>query len=313
MNQDAANVRKKAMENPSTEGFYKESIGLAPIIQGLLSSGEIAADVKAASDWSYNASCYASPNLRIVGDAGCFIDPYFSSGVHLAFNSALSAATTIRAAQRGDVDEKTAMKWHSTKVSEGYTRFLLIVLSTLKQIREAENPILSDFDEDGFEKAFAFFRPIIQGNADVTGAKLTQNEVNNTVDFCLHAFEYHDPEKQKAMKEEMAKGVEIDPANLSEEELKILQSIRARQMLRSEDFLTTENFIDAIDGLAPRLKTGDLTLVSDNKSLVYKVNPLDLGNLDVEKLKEEVAKESQIVAAPAVGVEPQNSIAVGVK
>lgn len=159
MNQDAATARKKAMEHSSTEGFYRESMALAPNISKLLSDAELSSDVKAASDWSYNASCYATPNLRLVGDAGCFIDPFFSSGVHLALMGALSAATTIRATMRGDVDEATAMKWHSSKVSEGYTRFLLVVLSSLKQIREGDQPVISDWDETGFDKAFAFFRP----------------------------------------------------------------------------------------------------------------------------------------------------------
>lgn len=116
-------------------------------------------EIKSASDWSYSASYYATENVRIVGDAGCFIDPYFSSGVHLALSSALSAAVTIRSAMRGDCSEQTAMKWHSSKVAEGYTRFLLVVLSALKQIRKQEQAVLSDFDENGFERAFAFFRP----------------------------------------------------------------------------------------------------------------------------------------------------------
>lgn len=262
MNQDAAIAAKKAMESPSTDGFYKQSIKLARGIEQLLSKAELTSDVKAASDWSYNASCYASPNVRIVGDAGCFIDPYFSSGVHLAFASALSAATTIRASMRGDTDEKTAMKWHSSKVSEGYTRFLLVVLSSLKQIRESDKPVLSDWDEDGFDKAFSFFRPIIQGNADVAGSKLTQDELNNTVDFCLHAFEYHDAEKTAAVQADLEKKSNADPAGLSEDEMKILRSIRARQMLRFSDSLNNDNFgVDAIDGYAPQVKKGNLTLV----------------------------------------------------
>ena len=152
-------AKKKAMESPSTQGFYLDSVKLAPGIGEMLAKAELASGIKAASDWSYNASCYATPNVRIVGDAGCFIDPYFSSGVHLALSGALSAATTIRAAMRGDCDEKTAVKWHSSKVSEGYTRFLLVVLSALKQIRQQDKPILSDWDEEGFETAFAHFRP----------------------------------------------------------------------------------------------------------------------------------------------------------
>lgn len=147
------------MGSPSSQEFYEESLKLAPQIRAIISKGELSTKINSASDWSYNATCYATPNVRIAGDAGCFIDPYFSSGVHLALSGALSAAVTIRAAMRGDCDEHAAMKWHSSKVSEGYTRFLLVVLSALKQIRKQEEPILSDWDEEGFEKAFSFFRP----------------------------------------------------------------------------------------------------------------------------------------------------------
>lgn len=161
MNQAISTSKKKAMGSPSGRDFYLASLKETSDIWKRLStdSAELTSDIKAASDWSYSASAYASPYVRIVGDAGCFIDPYFSSGVHLALSSALSAAVTICASRRGDCDEATAAKWHSTKVAEGYTRFLLVVLSALKQIREQDEPVLSDWDENGFDRAFAFFRP----------------------------------------------------------------------------------------------------------------------------------------------------------
>jgi flavin-dependent dehydrogenase len=97
--------------------------------------------------------------VRIAGDAGSFIDPFFSSGVHLALSGGLSAATTIAAAIRGDCDENVAASWHDKKTSESYTRFLLVVSSALKQIRSQGEPVISDFDEDSFERAFDLFRP----------------------------------------------------------------------------------------------------------------------------------------------------------
>lgn len=65
----------------------------------------------AGSDFSYHAKAYALPYARIVGDAGCFIDPFFSSGVHLAVTAALSAGTTIAASIRGDCSETAAAQW----------------------------------------------------------------------------------------------------------------------------------------------------------------------------------------------------------
>jgi len=159
MNQEKSIAKKKEMGSPSTKDFYLESLKLVPGIMNLIPNAKMVSDVKQASDFSYSASTYASPYLRIAGDAGCFIDPFFSSGVHLALASGLSAAVTICAAKRGDCNENTAVKWHSNKVADGYTRFLLIVLSVLKQIRDKDEPVLTDFNESGFDRAFAFFRP----------------------------------------------------------------------------------------------------------------------------------------------------------
>ena len=158
MNQDTATAKKRAAGQSKTpEELYSSSIQLAPSIHKLLDEATLLSEIKHASDYSYSASCYSSPYLRIVGDAGCFIDPYFSSGVHLALTSGLSAATTIVASIRGH-DEAAAAQWHSTKFGDAYTRFLLIVLSAYKQIRRQEDPILSDFDEDNFDRAFGVFR-----------------------------------------------------------------------------------------------------------------------------------------------------------
>lgn len=158
-NQAIATQKKKEMGGPSSKEFYLENLKLVPGIEKLLVGADLASDIKSASDWSYSASSYASPNVRLVGDAGCFIDPFFSSGVHLALASGLSAATTICAVKRGDCDENTASDWHSKKVAEGYTRFLLVVLSALKQIKDQDDSVLTDWDETTFDRAFSFFRP----------------------------------------------------------------------------------------------------------------------------------------------------------
>jgi flavin-dependent dehydrogenase len=158
-NQEMATAKKRASGSPSTKEFYMQSLEQIPGIKALLSEAELVSDIKSASDWSYSASSYAFPYARIAGDAGCFIDPYFSSGVHLAIMGGISAAVTIAASIRGQCDEQTAASWHSKKTAESYTRFFLVVSSALKQIREQEEPIIQDIDEDGFQRAFDLFRP----------------------------------------------------------------------------------------------------------------------------------------------------------
>lgn len=51
-----------------------------------------------------------------------FIDPFFSSGVHLALTGALAAAASIAASIRGDCSEAEATEWHNNRVAISYTR-----------------------------------------------------------------------------------------------------------------------------------------------------------------------------------------------
>jgi len=264
MNQKLATLKKQEAGWDSTQ-FYHESLKLAPNLTNLIGEGKFVSNVKSASDYSYSASSYAFSNARIVGDAGCFIDPYFSSGVHLALTSGLSAATTICASIRGDCDETTAHEWHSKKFSDAYTRFLLVVLSAYKQIRHQEEPVLSDFNEDNFDRAFSFFRPIIQGTADAANNKLSQEELNKTLEFCAYAFEPVTKDEDNRAKvmdavKDAVEGTGYHP-DLSPEQLRAVKHIRARKMMRTEDTMNMNSFgTDAIGGLVPNLVKGALGL-----------------------------------------------------
>jgi hypothetical protein len=78
---------------------------------------------------------------------------------------------------------------------------------------------------------------------------------------------------------------------LSEDELKVLKSIRARQMLRTEDTINIDNFsADAIDGMVPVLKRGELGLVKREEDVVLKKPMIDLFAL--HKDEESVAVEA---------------------
>jgi flavin-dependent dehydrogenase len=163
MNQDAAVARRKASgkgdTTQSASDFYHSSLAMAPNLLKFLSKATVVSDVKLASDFSYSSSSYATPYTRTVGDAGCFIDPFFSSGVHLALTGGLSAAATICASIRGNCSEETAASWHSSKITEAYSRFLVAVLGAYRQMRSQDEHILSSIREDNFDRAFDHLRP----------------------------------------------------------------------------------------------------------------------------------------------------------
>ncbi|KAK7017828.1 FAD/NAD P-binding domain-containing protein [Favolaschia claudopus] len=189
MTEVASISKKKAMsgDDTSLKAHYLAELQRAPGLIKLLGDGELSSEIKSAGDYSYSATAYAGPNYRLVGDAAAFIDPFFSSGVHLALTGALSAASSIAASIRKQCTEKEAANFHDAKVGTSYTRFLLVVLGVYKQIKAQESPVFSDINEDNFDRAFNFLRPIIQGAADAD-PKMTEQELQDTMDFCQNVF-----------------------------------------------------------------------------------------------------------------------------
>lgn len=159
MQQSCVASKKAIIGSTSSKDFFLANVKGVTDFHALLEHAELVSDVKSASDWSYSASSYASPYIRIVGDAGCFIDPLFSSGVHLALTGGLSAAVTICASLKGQCGEHFAANWHSQKIREAYTRFLLAVGSSYNQMMGKERPVLNEIEEHNFDRAFDMFRP----------------------------------------------------------------------------------------------------------------------------------------------------------
>ncbi|KAJ7279073.1 hypothetical protein C8J57DRAFT_1502903 [Mycena rebaudengoi] len=185
------------------QDHYLAQLEFVPKLKALLGSAQLLEDtesptVRSASDYSYTASRYSGENYRLVGDASAFIDPFFSSGVHLAVSGGLTAAVTIAASIRQQCSEEEAAQFHDQKVAVSYTRFLLTVLGAYKQIRAQQIPVLSDIDEGNFDRAFDLIRPVIQGTADA-GQKLTEDELQKAMDFVTHIFNPTDPEMQEAV------------------------------------------------------------------------------------------------------------------
>ncbi|KAI4595836.1 hypothetical protein KJ359_006473 [Pestalotiopsis sp. 9143b] len=280
--QKLAAKRKRELGSPATQEFYTESLKLATRTQALLSGAELIPDIKSASDWSYTSSTYHLPYARICGDAGAFIDPLFSSGLHLAITGGLSAAVTIATSIRGDMGEAAAGSWHTKKTVECYTRFLLAVTSAAKQISSREEPIIQEMDEEGFQRAFDILRPIIQGSVDVNNSSgpMPRMEISEVLDFCFKAFTYVPPEEKEALfakldrlNVRLADGGDVTTESLdavrqhlSPDERQMVEVLRSRRMIREDPFDVDSFTLDTIDGLAPRLERGRVGLIGTQRS-----------------------------------------------
>lgn len=78
------------------EQFLNDTIQRSSVAAKRMSSARRVDEVRAASNYSYGAEQMCGPNHVLIGDAYAFIDPVFSSGVHIALNSAMLGAELVR-------------------------------------------------------------------------------------------------------------------------------------------------------------------------------------------------------------------------
>jgi flavin-dependent dehydrogenase len=71
------------------------AIAQSPAASDLLEGAEVLWPARAAADYSYRVTETYGDGWLMVGDAGGFIDPLFSSGVHIAMRGAVGAAELI--------------------------------------------------------------------------------------------------------------------------------------------------------------------------------------------------------------------------
>ncbi len=85
--------------------------------------------VRVRKDYSYASTRFWSPGMVLVGDAACFVDPVFSSGVHLATYGALLAARSINTVLGRTAGEDTAFREFEERYRREYGVFYEFLVS----------------------------------------------------------------------------------------------------------------------------------------------------------------------------------------
>jgi hypothetical protein len=75
--------------------FLDVEIAKTTITRGLLAGASLVEGPHSLRDWSYTSDHTVGDGYILVGDAACFVDPLFSSGVHLAMSAAMMAAAYV--------------------------------------------------------------------------------------------------------------------------------------------------------------------------------------------------------------------------
>ncbi|KAJ3717555.1 hypothetical protein FB446DRAFT_211651 [Lentinula raphanica] len=199
---------KEKKAGKTLEEFYMSQFDLLTDAPKYRAGGEMVPNkeggnspVYMASDYSYTSKDVGRLNYRLVGDSAAFIDPFFSSGVHLAFVGSLSAALSIISVIDGKTDEESAAAFHDAELKVAFMRFFIVVMAGYKQMRGGlQANVLNDLDEQSFDRAFDIIRPVIQGTGDIgvdkasTGnVKLSEEEVRGAMDFIFRLFSHPSP------------------------------------------------------------------------------------------------------------------------
>ena len=112
------------------ESALLELIAECPLIADYLADAERVTsgpygEVRVRKDYSYIQEKFWRPGLVLAGDAACFIDPVFSSGVHLATYSGLLAARSLNTAlgAAADTAENSLFEEYEVRYRQEYARF----------------------------------------------------------------------------------------------------------------------------------------------------------------------------------------------
>lgn len=116
------------------ESAMKEFIEACVPIRDLLPDAERVTDgpygaLRVRKDYSYCHTHFSAPGLVLLGDAACFIDPVFSSAVHLATYSALLAARSINTCLKGELNEERCFTEFESRYRREYSYFYDFLLS----------------------------------------------------------------------------------------------------------------------------------------------------------------------------------------
>ena len=97
---------REGLRRLGPRAFLAQQLGETALTRRRLRDAQGDGAAQVVRDWSYAADRVAGPQYALAGDAACFVDPLFSSGVHLALMSgvlaAAYAATALKAESGGD-------------------------------------------------------------------------------------------------------------------------------------------------------------------------------------------------------------------
>ncbi|MXX80562.1 MAG: FAD-dependent oxidoreductase [Chloroflexi bacterium] len=116
-------IGQRGLRELGPRGFLEAQVALAPNTRALLDGATLVEEPSIERDWSYTSTRFAGDGYVLVGDAACFVDPLFSSGVHLALGSATLAANYVQSALEQPQTREQAAQLYESLYRKQYDYF----------------------------------------------------------------------------------------------------------------------------------------------------------------------------------------------
>ena len=134
-----ADAGRRGIRELGQRRFLESQIAAAPYLADMLDSAVMVSDPEVVRDWSYRCDSLSGRGYILVGDAGCFIDPLFSSGVHLALTYAALAAVVVASALEDPTIAIPAAKMYELMYYREYGHFRELARLFYSSNRTAES------------------------------------------------------------------------------------------------------------------------------------------------------------------------------
>lgn len=112
-----------AQKELGPEAYYLDCLDKTPELKERLTGAERTDQMHVQRDWSYIYDRFCGDGYIAVGDAACFIDPLFSTGVHLAMLSGFLAAITVHTILgKPELSRAEILKFYETTYRREFAR-----------------------------------------------------------------------------------------------------------------------------------------------------------------------------------------------
>ena len=185
-------VERTHLLDVGNETAMQRFIEACPTMKQFLASAKrvregVYSQLRVRKDWSYCNRRFCRPGLVLIGDAACFVDPLFSSGIHLSTYSALLAARSINSTLSRESAEEEYLSEFETRYRNEYAKFYQFLAAFYEENRNQEDYFRSATEilQSNDEGSDALVRLVSGWSAD--GADLAEEKHDKQAGLCKRA------------------------------------------------------------------------------------------------------------------------------